>query len=127
MKPPRVLRTLRPIHRRVTIPAGLAAIVAAFAFIIPLANAQAATSLLSQGKPATASSIEGANTSASAAVDGDTTVTRWSSQFSDPQWLQVDLGDTASISQVVLYWESAYATGFQIQTSADAANWTNIY
>jgi hypothetical protein len=115
------------MSRRVLIPAGLAAIVAAFAFIIPLASAQAATSLLSQGKPATASSVEGANTPASAAVDGDTTVSRWSSQFSDPQWLQVDLGDTATISQVVLYWEAAYATGFQIQTSADGSTWTPVY
>ena len=29
----------------------------------------------------------------------------------DPQWLQVDLGATATISQVVLNWEAAYAHG----------------
>jgi hypothetical protein len=28
---------------------------------------------------------------------------------------------------VELYWESAYATSFQIQVSTDASNWTNIY
>src|ERR1700754_808268 len=89
--------------------------------------ASAATTLLSQGRPATASSVENAGTPASAAVDGDTTGTRWSSAFSDPQWLQVDLGATATISQVVLTWESAYATGFQLQTSSDAATWTTIY
>ena len=49
--------------------------------------------LLSQGSPATASSTENAGTPASAAVDGNTG-TRWSSAFSDPQWLQVDLGAT---------------------------------
>ncbi len=82
--------------------------------------------LLSQGQPATASSTENAGTPAWAAVDGNAG-TRWSSAFSDPQWLQVDLGATATISQVVLNWERAYATAFQIQTSNDAATWTTIY
>src|ERR1700730_16188974 len=47
--------------------------------------AQAASVLLSQGKPATASSVENAGTVAANAVDGNAG-TRWSSQFSDPQW-----------------------------------------
>ncbi|MHA6764079.1 discoidin domain-containing protein [Streptacidiphilus sp. PAMC 29251] len=82
--------------------------------------------LLSQGHPATASSTENATFPASAAVDGDTG-TRWSSAFSDPQWVQVDLGATHSISQVKLNWEAAYAKAFQIQTSTDGVNWTSIY
>ncbi|MFE2428412.1 glycoside hydrolase family 3 C-terminal domain-containing protein [Streptomyces sp. NPDC059373] len=82
--------------------------------------------LLSQGKAATASSTENTASPASAAVDGDTG-TRWSSAFSDPQWLQVDLGSTQSITQVVLTWETAYATAFQIQTSADGTSWTSVY
>jgi hypothetical protein len=81
---------------------------------------------LSQGKPATASSAEGAGTPASAAVDGNSG-TRWSSAFSDPQWLQVDLGSTATINQVVLEWEAAYAVAFEIQVSTDGANWKTIY
>ncbi len=88
-------------------------------------SAEAAT-LLSQGKAATASSTENASFPASAAVDGNAG-TRWSSAFSDPQWLQVDLGASASISQVVLQWEAAYATAFQIQTSANGTSWTTIY
>jgi hypothetical protein len=39
----------------------------------------------------------------------------------------VDLGATAQISQVVLNWEAAYGTAFQIQTSADGSSWTPIY
>ena len=89
-------------------------------------QAHAAGVLLSQGKTATASSTENAGTPASSAVDGNTG-TRWSSAFSDPQWLQVDLGASASISQVSLNWEAAYATAFQIQTSPDGTNWTSIY
>ena len=90
------------------------------------AHAAAAPALLSQGQPAVASSTENAGTPASAAVDGNTG-TRWSSAFSDPQWLQVDLGATASITQVVLNWETAYAKAYQIQTSPDGTNWTSIY
>ena len=89
-------------------------------------TAHAADSLLSQGKTATASSAENATYPASNAVDGSTT-TRWSSAFSDPQWLQVDLGATATIDKVVLNWEAAYATGYQIQTSNDGTTWTSIY
>jgi beta-glucanase (GH16 family) len=81
---------------------------------------------LAQGKTATASSTENGSFPASAAVDGNTG-TRWSSAFSDPQWLQVDLGATHSINKVVLNWEAAYGKAFQIQTSNDATNWTTIY
>ncbi|GLX04632.1 discoidin domain-containing protein [Microbispora sp. NBRC 16548] len=90
------------------------------------APATAAPALLSQGKTATASSTENAGTPASAAVDGNTG-TRWSSAFGDPQWLQVDLGTTATLSQVTLNWEAAYARSFTIQVSADASTWTDVY
>jgi hypothetical protein len=84
------------------------------------------TTNVALNKTATASSTENAGTPASSAFDGNTG-TRWSSAFSDPQWLEVDLGSTQSICQVTLNWETAYATAFQIQTSNDNTNWTNIY
>ncbi|MEV7344651.1 beta-1,3-glucanase family protein [Streptomyces sp. NPDC093544] len=104
----------------------LVALLAALLVSVAQPSAHAVDTLLSQGKPATASSTEAAGTPASAAVDGSTT-TRWSSAFSNPQWLQVDLGATAQISQVVLNWEAAYGTAFQIQTSANGTTWTSIY
>ncbi len=85
-----------------------------------------ATTNIALNKTATASSTENAGTPAAAAVDGNTG-TRWSSAFSDPQWLQVNLGTTQSICQVTLNWETAYATAFQIQTSTDGSTWTPIY
>ncbi|GAA3562734.1 discoidin domain-containing protein [Nonomuraea rosea] len=88
--------------------------------------AQAADPLLSQGKTATASSSEGAGTAAAAAVDGNPG-TRWSSAFGDPQWLQVDLGATATVTSVVLQWEAAHATAFRVQVSGDASTWTDVY
>jgi hypothetical protein len=74
----------------------------------------------------TASSTENAGTPASAATDGNPG-TRWSSAFADPQWLEVDLGAAKAICAVTLNWEAAYATAFQVQVSADNANWTPVY
>jgi beta-glucosidase len=81
---------------------------------------------ISQGKPVTCSSIEAAAYACAYAVDGNTG-TRWSSAFSDPQWIYVDLGQSYNITQVVLMWEVAYGSSFQIQTSNNATNWTTIY
>ena len=94
--------------------------------VAPPRPARAADGLISQGKPATASSSENAGTAASNAVDGNTG-TRWSSAFSDPQWLQVDLGSSTTISKVVLNWESAYASAYQIQVSANGTSWSTVY
>jgi beta-glucosidase len=94
--------------------------------VVPTHEATAASTLLSQGKPATASSVENAGTPASAAVDGNSG-TRWSSQFGDPQWLQVDLGGPATIDQVVLNWEAAYASGFRLEVSGNGSTWTPVY
>nr|WP_282206428.1 discoidin domain-containing protein [Kitasatospora fiedleri] len=89
-------------------------------------TAQAADSLISQGKAVTASSIENGGTTAAGAVDGDLG-TRWASAASDQQWLQVDLGSVSSISKVQLNWETAYGKAYQIQTSNDGTTWTTIY
>lgn len=103
----------------------VAAVLATFALAVT-AEAQAADSLLSQGRTATASSVESAAYPASNAVDGNTG-TRWSSAFSDPQWLQVDLGVSASVTSVVIDWEAAYARSFSVQVSADARSWTTLW
>ena len=68
---------------------------------VGVSQAHAASTLLSQGKTATASSTEGVSFPASAAVDGDAG-TRWSSTFSDPQWIQIDLGAVSTITDVTL-------------------------
>ncbi|MBN1410976.1 MAG: discoidin domain-containing protein, partial [Spirochaetales bacterium] len=60
------------------------------------------------------------------AVDGSTS-TRWASAFSDPQWIMVDLGAVYNITRVVLVWETACASAYQIQVSSDGTTWTTIY
>jgi beta-glucanase (GH16 family) len=90
-------------------------------------NTPSGSTNLALNKPVTCSSIENAGTPCASAVDGNTG-TRWSSAASDPQWIYVDLGATATIGQVILRWETAYASAFQIQTSGAAGGpWTNIY
>ncbi|MCZ4098711.1 discoidin domain-containing protein [Streptomyces sp. H39-C1] len=79
-----------------------------------------------QGKPVTASSEENYGTAAANAVDGNLG-TRWSSANTDSQWLQVDLGSSQPLCQVVLNWESAYGKAYQIQTSNDGKTWTTAY
>ena len=60
------------------------------------------------------------------AVDGDLG-TRWASAPGiDPSWITVDLGTSRSITSVVLAWENAYATAYEIRTSNDNATWTTV-
>lgn len=78
---------------------------------------------LSTGKPAYASSVENEDLNAAAAFDADA-ATRWSSDWSDPQTLTVDLGITYTISRVDLHWEAAFGSAYEIQVSDDNQNWT---
>src|SRR3954466_1588149 len=79
----------------------------------------AAPVLLSQNKPTTASSEGGSGYAGKYAVDGDTS-TRWASvRDSDPQWIYVDLGATAQISEVKLVWDASCATAYRVQASGD--------
>jgi len=96
------------------------------AYLVTSGPAQAAETLLSQNRPALASSTENAGTPAAAAVDGNNG-TRWASSFADNQWLRIDLGSTQSFNRVLLRWEAAYARGFQIQTSNDGNGWTTVH
>lgn len=87
----------------------------------------AQTANLALNRPVSVSSNENATAFPPAsAVDGNTG-TRWASAFSDPQWIQVDLGTTRSIGRVVLRWEAAYGRAYQIQVSSNGSTWTNLF
>lgn len=53
--------------------------------------------------------------------------TCWSSEFSDPQWVAVDLGGTQTVSRMELIWEAAYAKSYRIQVSSDGKHWEQVY
>ncbi len=102
----------------------------AASMLLPIAQAgpsHAADLLISQGKPATASSAEDSALTPDKAVDGSTS-TRWASaEGVDPQWIQVDLGGAAIVSRVRLSWEVAFARSYRVQVSANGSAWTDLY
>jgi len=99
---------------------------AAVAAAVPaLSHADAAPTNLALGSVATASSVESAQYPGSNAVDGDP-ATRWSSAFSDPQTLQLDLGARSSISEIKLTWEASYGKAYKLEVSNDGQAWTQV-
>ncbi|BBJ38788.1 hypothetical protein SSPO_015060 [Streptomyces antimycoticus] len=81
------------------------------------------------GKPATASSYQTGGgdcpCTPANAVDGKAD-TRWAADWSDPQWLQVDLGTATPLTHVQLVWEAAYAKAYTLQTSDDGQSWRTL-
>jgi type 1 glutamine amidotransferase len=76
-------------------------------------------------EPVVTSSYLGGRVGANA-VDDDLG-SRWESEFSDPQFIQLDLGESTLVTRVVLDWEAAYGRGYSIDISEDATTWTTIY
>ena len=81
--------------------------------------------VLSLGKPIDVSSVESENLGGPNAVDGSMG-TRWSSAYTDPQTLTVDLGASQPIARIVLEWETAYGREYKLQTSEDGESWADI-
>lgn len=85
---------------------------------------------VAEGKDATASSEQAAGgdcpCTAEKATDGDYD-TRWASDWSDPQWVQVDLGETTSFNHIQLAWEASFASGYTVETSDDGENWETVH
>jgi hypothetical protein len=82
---------------------------------------------LAVGRPVVVSSSENTLTfPPENAVDARIT-TRWASKETDNEWIYVDLGASTSISRVVLSWEEAFASSYELQVSDDAQNWRTFY
>ncbi|MFY1687714.1 discoidin domain-containing protein [Plantactinospora sp. WMMB782] len=112
--------------RMAVLGAGLAGLLGTY-LVVSTTAASAAEVVVSQGKPATASSTEvpGAYLP-SEAVDGNAG-TRWASAHSASHWFQVDLGTATSVSRIAINWEAAYARAFTIQFSANGTTYTQAY
>jgi len=77
-------------------------------------------------KPVSVSSTEnGYGNTADKGVDGDG-ATRWSSEYSDPQWYMVNLGKKYNIKKVIITWENASAKSYTIEESNDGYTWTTV-
>ncbi|WP_063784115.1 ThuA domain-containing protein [Streptomyces sp. SBT349] len=82
---------------------------------------------LARGRPVTVSSVEPGSPHVGAnAVDGDP-ATRWSSAYSDPQRITVDLGAVHTLTGVRLSWETAFASAYSVRTSTDNATWDTVH
>src|SRR5262245_26002030 len=120
------LRSLQPNSPRRLYRVALALLCCALviSLVIGVGGAGAQATNLALNHPVTVSSSENAGAfPPAAAVDGNTG-TRWSSAFSDPQWIRVDLGSTQNIGRVVLRWEASYGKAYQIQVSNNDSTWT---
>ncbi|HSQ76709.1 MAG TPA: fibronectin type III-like domain-contianing protein, partial [Bacteroidota bacterium] len=76
-------------------------------------------------KSVSVTSVEGSGYEGRNAVDGNRG-TRWSSAFSDPQVLVVDLGYNYRVDVIDLYWEAAYATEYTIRIAEDGGVWRDV-
>jgi hypothetical protein len=79
-----------------------------------------------------ASSQESKHLKAKIAIDGDNSLTRWGSDFSNnDQWIALDLGARTSISSVKLYWEKAYSVEYVLEISDDSLSesgtWNGVH
>ncbi len=63
---------------------------------------------------------------AAKALDGDP-ATRWESAWTDPQWLQIDLGAATALRRVVIAWETAHGKVYDLLASEDGnRDWTTV-
>ena len=79
---------------------------------------------LAQGRSVSASSTQ-LGYSKAAATDGDPS-TRWSSWWTDNQWITVDVGSARTFSRVILRWETAYGKDYRIEVSDDNSTWRTV-
>jgi hypothetical protein len=93
-----------------------------------LAFSESGTKGESSGKKITseASTFENENLSPQKAVDGNMG-TRWGSEFSDPQWLILDLGEIRQINGIIINWEAGYGKEYEILLSTDKQNWDKVF
>ncbi|MFI6445148.1 beta-N-acetylglucosaminidase domain-containing protein [Kitasatospora sp. NPDC050543] len=80
---------------------------------------------LTAGATASSSADETPAFPAKAVADGDPK-SRWSSPAVDGAWVQLELPQATRLGAAVLHWQSAYASSYRLQTSADGVTWTTV-
>lgn len=112
-------------HLRGFLMKNVATAILATSLLAPISVLASTSTNLALGKPVTASSIEKNNASLapSYAVDGDAG-TRWSSEFSDHQWITVDLEAPYQLTGINLHWQNSYSKDYEVQVSLDGRNWS---
>jgi hypothetical protein len=94
-------------------------------FILVIISAVVCLNVSAAQRQISASSSEG-NLQPELAIDGNHQ-TRWASEFSDPQWLLINLGQEEEIKNIILYWEDAYSKDYNVMFSLDGESWIDAY
>lgn len=79
-----------------------------------------------EGSTVTASGVEldRAEFSEQHVADSDLS-TRWSSNYANEAWVQLELAEEIVPTEVTVHWEKACALGYVVQTSVDGENWSD--
>ena len=59
------------------------------------------------------------------AADGDFG-TRWESEWTDPQWLMIELPQPQALHRLSIFWETAYGQAYDVLTSSDGRRWSPV-
>jgi hypothetical protein len=62
---------------------------------------------------------------AAATIDGDL-LSRWSSNYTDNQWIRFDFGVPKVLNKIIIFWEQAYAPDYDILVSLDNQKWQTL-
>ena len=60
-----------------------------------------------------------------APVDGSMD-TRWSSAYNESEWIYFDFSKPKTLSKIIIKWEQAYPTAYEILTSDDGTTWKRL-
>jgi hypothetical protein len=74
----------------------------------------------------TASSVETPTLTPDNVIDCDPT-TRWSSIFTDDEWIVIEFSRPITIDGAILRWQTAYGKAYIIEVSNDGVAWTPVY
>ncbi|MET0519666.1 MAG: di-heme oxidoredictase family protein [Burkholderiaceae bacterium] len=93
----------------------------------PSAKIMAAAAVETALQPVSASTsgMERGDLGADKAIDGDVN-SRWSSAFTDAQYLTLDYGKVVTVNRVQIQWENAHAQAYELQISTDGVQWTTL-
>ncbi|OQA97968.1 MAG: F5/8 type C domain protein [Bacteroidetes bacterium ADurb.Bin217] len=82
---------------------------------------------LALNRPVAVSSTEAGFGNIASNINDSLKTTRWSSSYTNAQWLTIDLQQIYTIDRMQILWEAAYGSQYTIAISTDSIIWNIIY